>query len=66
MTGWLSCLLGIVTCDMGDHAAALLWVLRRRASQPEAGHPEIASWATLTRSTIAFYQGQAGHAVALA
>lgn len=66
MTGWLSCLLGIVTCDMGDHAAALLWCSDAERRSREAGHPEIASWATLTRSTIAFYQGQAGHAVALA
>lgn len=64
--GWLSCLLAVATCDMGDHAAALLWCSDAERRSRDAGHPEIAAWATLTRVMIAFYQGQAGRAVALA
>jgi len=64
--GWLSSLLAVVTCDMGDHAAALVWCSDAERRSREAGHAEIAAWAALTRVMIAFYQGHAGRAVALA
>lgn len=66
VVGWLSCLLAVVTCDMGDHPAALLWCADAERRSQEAGHPEIAAWATHTRVMIAFYQGLARKAVALA
>ncbi|MEU4897177.1 hypothetical protein AB0B12_31780 [Streptomyces sp. NPDC044780] len=57
-TGWLSCLLGIAACDMGAHAAAHLWCADAERRSREAGEPELVGWSMLTRSMIAFYQGQ--------
>jgi tetratricopeptide (TPR) repeat protein len=65
-TGWLSCLLGIAACDMGAHAAAHVWCADAERRSQEARHPELAGWALLTRSMIAFYQGQPRQSVALA
>lgn len=64
--GWLSNFLAIVTCDMGDHTAALLWCSDAEHRGREAGNPEIAGWAIHTKVTTAFYQGQASHAISLA
>ncbi|WP_367137073.1 MULTISPECIES: helix-turn-helix domain-containing protein [Streptomyces] len=64
--GWLSCLLGIAACDAGDHAAAHIWCADAERRSQEARHPELAGWAVLTRSMIAFYQGQPRQSVLLA
>ncbi|MBC2873791.1 MULTISPECIES: helix-turn-helix domain-containing protein [Streptomyces] len=64
--GWLSCLLGIAACDSGAHAAAQVWCADAEHRSAEAGHPELAGWAVLTRSMIAFYQGQSQQAFLLA
>ncbi len=64
--GSLSNLLAVVTSYMGDHGAALVWCSDAERRSQEAGHPELAGWAALTRAMIAYYQGQARHSVALA
>ncbi|MBO2454888.1 helix-turn-helix transcriptional regulator [Actinomadura barringtoniae] len=56
--GWLSSLLAVAACDMGEHSAARVWCADAQRSGREAGHPEMEAWATWTRSMIAFYQGQ--------
>ena len=55
--GWLSSLLAIAATDLGDHAAAVVWCADAARRGREAGHPELAGWAALTRSHIAWYQG---------
>jgi transcriptional regulator with XRE-family HTH domain len=65
-TGWLSCLLAIAACDMGAHAAAHLWCGDAERRSAEARHPELAGWAALTKSMIAFYQGQSRQSLTLA
>ncbi|MEV4872883.1 helix-turn-helix domain-containing protein [Streptomyces syringium] len=64
--GWLSCLLGIAACDSGAHAAANVWCADAERRSEEAGHPELAGWAVLTRSMIAYYQGQPRQSILLA
>jgi hypothetical protein len=64
--GWLSCLLAVASCDMGEHAAARAWCSDAERLSAGAGHPEIAGWAALTRSLIAYYQGQPGQSAGLA
>lgn len=54
--GWLSSLLATASYDMGQHAAARLWCSDAERVSEEAGHPELAGWAILTRSMIAHYQ----------
>jgi len=61
--GWLSNLLALVTHDLGDHAAALVWCADAERHGQEAGHPELAGWAAQTRVLMAFYDGQAREAV---
>jgi transcriptional regulator with XRE-family HTH domain len=56
-TGWLSSLLAISANDLGDHAAAVVWCADTERRAREAGHPELLGWAALTRSLIAWYQG---------
>ena len=51
---------------MGDHAAALVWCSDTERRGQDAGHPELAGWAALTRALIAYYQGQADRAATLA
>jgi hypothetical protein len=65
-TGWLSNLLAVAACDMGEHAAARVWSSDAERRSREARHPEIAAWAVLTRAMIAFYQGQPLHSAMLA
>ncbi len=56
--GWLSSLLAVSAADLGDHAAAVVWCARRRAPRHGTrGILELAGWAALTRSLIAWYQG---------
>ncbi len=57
--GWLSALLAIAATDLGDHAAALVWCADTERRGRDAGHPELAGWAALTKALIAYYQGRA-------
>jgi transcriptional regulator with XRE-family HTH domain len=56
-TGWLSSLLAISATDLGDHAAAVVWCADAVRRARDAGYPELLGWAALTRSLIAWYQG---------
>ena len=56
-TGWLSSLLAISAADLGDHAAAVVWCADTERRSRDAGYPELLGWAALTRSLIAWYQG---------
>lgn len=56
-TGWLSSLLAISATDLGDHAAALVWCADTERRGRDAVYPELLGWAALTRSLIAWYQG---------
>jgi hypothetical protein len=55
--GWLSSLLAASATDLGDHAAAVVWCADTTRHGRDAGHPELAGWAALTRALIAWYQG---------
>ncbi|MEU6720751.1 helix-turn-helix transcriptional regulator [Nonomuraea sp. NPDC046802] len=57
-TGWLSHLLAVAACDMGEHAAARVWCSDAERRSREAGHPELEAWAALTKAMIAWYQGR--------
>jgi transcriptional regulator with XRE-family HTH domain len=56
-TGWLSSLLAISAADLGDHAASVMWCADTERRGRDAGVPELLGWAALTRSLIAWYQG---------
>ena len=64
-TGWLSNLLAVVASYLGEHAAMLVWCADAERHGQQAGQPELAAWATLTRATVAYYQGQARRSIAL-
>ncbi|MER7211629.1 helix-turn-helix transcriptional regulator [Streptosporangium sp. NPDC020072] len=64
--GWLSHLLAVAACDMGEHATARVWCSDAERRSQEVGHPELAGWAILTKAMIAFYQGQPHQSAALA
>lgn len=55
--GWLSSLLAISAADLGDHAAAVIWCTDTERRGRDASYPELLGWAALTRSLIAWYQG---------
>lgn len=55
--GWLSSLLAVSAVDLGDHASAVVWCTDAARRGRDAGHPELAGWAALTRALIAWYQG---------
>ncbi|HET9894599.1 MAG TPA: helix-turn-helix transcriptional regulator [Streptosporangiaceae bacterium] len=55
--GWLSSLLAISATDLGDHGAAVVWCADTERRGRDAGYPELLGWAALTRSLIAWYQG---------
>ena len=55
--GWLSSLLAISAADLGEHAAAIIWCTDTERHGRDAAHPELLGWAALTRSLIAWYQG---------
>jgi hypothetical protein len=55
--GWLSSLLAISATDLGDHAAAVVWCADTERRGRDARYPELLGWAALTRSLIAWYQG---------
>ena len=63
-TGWLSNLLALVTHDLNDRAAALVWCADAERHSRKAGHPELAGWAAQTRVLMSFYDGHSGEAVA--
>jgi transcriptional regulator with XRE-family HTH domain len=65
-TGWLSNLLAVTTSYMGDHGTALVWCSDAERRSDESGHPDLAGWATLSRSMIAYYKGQADRSATLA
>jgi hypothetical protein len=65
-TGWLSNLLAVAACDMGEHATARVWCSDAERRSQDVKHPELAAWAVLTRAMIAFYQGQPRQSVMLA
>ena len=55
--GWLSSLLAISAADLGDHPAAVIWCADTERRGRDAFYPELLGWAALTRSLIAWYQG---------
>jgi transcriptional regulator with XRE-family HTH domain len=55
--GWLSSLLAISAADLGEHAAAIIWCTDTERHGRDAAYPELLGWAALTRSLIAWYQG---------
>ncbi len=65
-TGWLSSLLAISATDLGNHAAAVVWCADTERRGQDAGHPELTAWAKLTRSLIAWYQGDPARSAAAA
>ncbi len=65
-TGWLSSLLAISATDLGDHAAAVVWCADTERRGRDAGDPELLGWAALTRSRIAWYQGDPVRSAAIA
>ena len=64
--GWVSNLLAVVSCDMGEHATARVWCADAERRSQEARHPQLRAWALLTKSLIAMYQGETRQAVTLA
>lgn len=66
MTSWLSNLLALVTCDLKDHAASLVWCADAERWGQAARCPELAGWAAQTRVLLSFYDGHARDAVAQA
>ena len=64
--GWLSGLLAVTATDLGDHAAAVVWCADAERRGRDAGFGELAGWTALTRSLIAYYQGDAARAAVLA
>jgi hypothetical protein len=65
-SGWLSHLLAVAACDMGEHTAAQLWCSDAERRSEDARHPDLAAWSVLTRAMIAFYQGHSQQSVTLA
>jgi hypothetical protein len=55
--GWLSSLLAISAADLGEHAAAIIWCTDTERHGRDAAYLELLGWAALTRSLIAWYQG---------
>ncbi len=61
--GWLSNLLALVTHDLDDRAASLVWCADVERCAGETRHPELAGWAAQTRVLMSFYDGQANEAI---
>jgi transcriptional regulator with XRE-family HTH domain len=55
--GWLSSLLATSAADLGDHAAAVIWCADTERRGRDSCYPDLLGWAALTRSLIAWYQG---------
>jgi transcriptional regulator with XRE-family HTH domain len=64
--GWLSNLLAVAACDLGEHATARIWCADAIRRSHDAGYPELAAWALLTRALIAYYQGRSRQSADLA
>jgi transcriptional regulator with XRE-family HTH domain len=64
--GWLSSLLAISAADLGDHAAAVVWCTDTERRGRDTDYPELLGWAALTRSLIAWYQGEPLRSAAIA
>jgi transcriptional regulator with XRE-family HTH domain len=64
--GWLSSLLAVSAADLGDHAASIVWCADTERRARSAGFPELLGWAALTRSLIAYYQGDPARSAAAA
>jgi hypothetical protein len=64
--GWLSSLLAISAADLGDHAASIVWCTDTERHGKGAGCRELLGWAALTRSLIAWYQGDPLRSAAVA
>jgi hypothetical protein len=56
----------VASSYMGEHGSALVWCVDAERRSSESGHPEIAGWAALTRSVVAYYQGWATRSIELA
>ena len=63
LAGWLSNLLALVTHDLDDRAASLVWCADAERRSREACYPELGGWAAHTRVLMSFYDGQAREAV---
>lgn len=63
VAGWLSNLLALVTHDLHDRAASLVWCADAERRSREAHYPELEGWAAQTRVLMSFYGGQAHEAV---
>ncbi|MBV9447291.1 MAG: hypothetical protein JO345_15520 [Streptosporangiaceae bacterium] len=63
MAGWLSNLLALVTHDLHDRAASLVWCADAERRSREAHYPELEGWAAQTRALMSFYDGRAHEAV---
>jgi hypothetical protein len=61
--GWLSNFLALVTHDLHDRAAALVWCADAERCGREARFTELGGWAAHTRVLMSFYDGQARAAV---
>ncbi|MGH3822945.1 MAG: hypothetical protein ACRDRA_08960 [Pseudonocardiaceae bacterium] len=61
--GWLSNLLALLTHDLHDRAASLVWCADAERYSREARYPELGGWAAQTRVLMSFYDGQAREAV---
>jgi hypothetical protein len=63
LAGWLSNFLALVTHDLDDRPAALVWCADAERCGREARYPELGGWAAQTRVLMSFYDGQAREAV---
>ena len=63
LAGWLSNLLALVTHDLDDRAASLVWCTDAERRSREVCYPELGGWAAHTRVLMSFYDGQAREAV---
>jgi hypothetical protein len=63
LAGWLSNFLALVTHDLDDRLAALIWCADAERCGRETRYPELGGWAAHTRVLMSFYDGQARAAV---
>ena len=63
VAGWLSNLLALVTYDLDDRAASLVWCADAERRSREVCYPELGGWAAHTRVLMSFYDGQAHETV---
>ncbi|MGH3614391.1 MAG: hypothetical protein ACRDRK_17740 [Pseudonocardia sp.] len=56
-------MLALVTHDLDDRAASLVWCADAERRGREAHYPELEGWASHTRVLMSFYGGQAREAV---